>query len=179
MLKKVRLIRTWIPFFFCAAFLSTVVAQDETLEDFKYKEDYDRIQSIVKTADVVKRAERMVAFYSERKDMDSKLRDYADNIFAKDMETLMKQNNYIAMKGLCERVLKVRPRFGEAYLFYGVALKRDKKIDEALKAFARAYGIDNPLKAKAKQQLDVTYRATGGSLSGQEKLVKDAMKDLK
>jgi tetratricopeptide (TPR) repeat protein len=179
MLKKVRLFRIWIPFFFCAAFLSAAVAQDETLEDFKYKEDYDRIQSIVKTADVVKRAERMVTLYGERKDMDSKLRDYADNIFAKDMESLMKLNNYIAMKGLCERVLKVRPRFGEAYLFYGVALKRDKKIDEALKAFARAYGIDNPLKAKAKQQLDVTYRATGGSLSGQEKLVKDAMKDLK
>ncbi len=179
MLKKVRVFRTWIPFFFCAAFLSAAVAQDETLEDFKYKEDYDRIQSIVKTADVVKRAERMVTLYSERRDMDSKLRDYADNIFAKDMEALMKLNNNIAMRGLCERVLKVRPRFGEAYLFYGVALKRDKKIDEALKAFARAYGIDNPLKAKAKQQLDVTYRATGGSLSGQEKLVKDAMKDLK
>jgi tetratricopeptide (TPR) repeat protein len=179
MLKKVRVFRTWISLFLCAAFLSLAVAQDETLEDFKYKEDYDRIQSIVKTADVVKRAERMVTLYSERKDMDSKLRDYADNIFAKDMESLMKLNNYIAMKGLCERVLKVRPRFGEAYLFYGVALKRDKKIDEALKAFARAYGIDNPLKAKAKQQLDITYRATGGSLSGQEKLVKDAMKDLK
>jgi tetratricopeptide (TPR) repeat protein len=179
MLKKVRLFRTWISFFLFAAFLSSAVAQDETLEDFKYKEDYDRIQSIVKTADVVKRAERMVTLYSERRDMDSKLRDYADNIFAKDMEALMKLNNYIALKGICERVLKVRPRFGEAYLFYGVALKRDKKIDEALKAFARAYGIDNPLKAKAKQQLDITYRATGGSLSGQEKLVKDAMKDLK
>jgi tetratricopeptide (TPR) repeat protein len=120
-----------------------------------------------------------VALYGERHDMDSKLRDYADNIFTRDMETLMKQNNYIALKGICERALKVRPRFGEAYLFYGVALKRDKKIDEALQAFARAYGIDNPLKAKAKQQLDVTYRATGGSLSGQEKLVKDAMKGLK
>ena len=121
----------------------------------------------------------MVALYGDRRDMDSKLRDYADNIFARDMEALMKVNNYIALKGICERVLKIRPRFGEAYLFYGVALKRDKKIDEALKAFARAYGIDNPLKAKAKQQLDVTYRATGGSLSGREKLVKDAMKDLK
>jgi tetratricopeptide (TPR) repeat protein len=179
MLKKARLFRAWIPFFVCAAFLSAAVAQDESLEDFKYKEDYDRIQSIVKTADVVKRAERMVALYGERRDMDSKLRDYADNIFARDMEALMKQNNYIALKGICKRALKVRPRFGEAYLFYGVALKRDKKIDEALQAFARAYGIDNPLKAKAKQQLDVTYRATGGSLSGQEKLLKDAMKGLK
>ena len=179
MLKKVRLFRTWIPFFICAALFSAAVAQDESLADFKYKEDYDRIQSIAKTADVVKRAERMVALYGDRRDMDSKLRDYADNVFAKDLEALMKLNNNIALKGICERALKVRPRFGEAYLFYGIALKRDKKIDEALKAFARAYGIDNPLKAKAKQQLDVTYRATGGSLSGREKLVKDAMKDLK
>jgi tetratricopeptide (TPR) repeat protein len=179
MLKKVRLFRTWISFFLCAAFLSAAVAQDESLADFKYKEDYDRVQSIAKTGDVVKRAERMVAFYGERRDMDSKLRDYADNVFARDLESLMKQNNYIAMKGLCARVLKIRPRFGEAYFFYGVALKREKKIDEALKAFAKAYGIDNPLKAKAKQQLDVTFRSTGGSLSGQEKLVKDAMKELK
>ena len=179
MLRKLRVFRTWVPFFLCAAFLLAAVAQDESLEDFKYKEDYDRIQSILKTADVVKRSERMVTLYGERKDMDTKLRDYADNIFAKDMESLMKLNNNIALRGICERALKVRPRFGEAYLFYGVALKRDKKIDEALKAFARAYAIDNPLKAKAKQQLDITYRATGGSLSGQDKLVKDAMKDLK
>jgi tetratricopeptide (TPR) repeat protein len=179
MLKIVSLFRACIPFFACAAFLSAAAAQDESLADFKYKEDYDRIQSIAKTADVVKRAERMVAVYGERRDMDSKLRDYADNIFARDLETLMKQSNYIALKGMCARVLKIRPRFGEAHFFYGIALKREKKIDEALKAFARAYGIDNPLKAKAKQQLDVTYRATGGSLSGQEKLVKDAMKDLK
>jgi tetratricopeptide (TPR) repeat protein len=179
MLKKVRLFRFWIPSLACAAFLLTALGQDESLEDFKYREDYDRVQSIVKTADVVKRAERMVAFYSERRDMKSELRDFADNIFARDLETMMKQNKYAPMKSICERVLKVRPRFGEAYLFYGVALKREKKMDEALKAFARAYGIDNPLKAKAKQQLDVTYRATGGTLSGQEKLVRDAMKGLK
>ena len=99
MLKKVRLFRTWIPFFVCAAFLSAAVAQDESLEDFKYKEDYDRIQSIVKTADVVKRAERMVALYGERRDMDSKLRDYADNIFARDLEALMKHEQLYRAEG--------------------------------------------------------------------------------
>jgi tetratricopeptide (TPR) repeat protein len=178
MLKKVRLFRYWLPLIVCAAFLSAVVAQEDSLEEFKYKEDYDRVQSIVKTPDVVKRAERMVTFYGERRDMRAELRDYADSMFARDMETLLKQGNFVAMKSLCDRALKARPKFGEAYLFYGVALKRDNKIDEALKAFARGYVIDNPLKAKAKQQLDVTYRSTGGSLSGEDKLIKDAMKEL-
>ena len=165
--------------FVCAAFLAAAAAQDESLEDFKYKEDYDRVQAIAKTADIVKRAERMVTLYGDRRDMKVELRDYADNIFARDLETMMKQNKDIPMKSLCERALKIRPRFGEAYFFYGIALKREKKTDEALKAFARAYGIENPLKAKAKQQLDITYRSTGGTLSGQDKFVKDAMKGLK
>jgi tetratricopeptide (TPR) repeat protein len=179
MLKKVRLFGFWIPSFACAAFLLAAFAQDETLEDFKYREDYDRVQSISKTADAIQRAERMVKLYNERRDMKSELRDYADSIFARDLETMMKQNKYAPMKSICERVLKIRPRFGEAYLFYGIALKREMRIDEALTAFARAYGIDNPLKPKAKQQLDIASRATGRTLAGQKKLVEDAMRSLK
>ncbi len=179
MLRKVRLFGCVISLFACSTFLAAAAVQDETLEDFKYKEDYDRVQSIVKTADVIKRAERMVTLYGDRRDMRAELRDYADNIFARDLEALMKQNKNAPLKSICERVLKIRPRFGEAHFFYGVVLKRERKIDEALKAFARAYGIDNPLKANAKQQLDVTYRSTGGTLAGKEKLIKEAMKDLK
>ena len=181
MLKKERVFGYVVPFLACvfAVFLVASVAQDDSLDELKYKEDYDRVQSIVKTGDVLKRAERMVALYSERRDMRDELRDYADNVFARDLDALTKQNNGTAVKGLCERVLKVRPKFGEAYFFYGVVLKREKKTDEALKAFARASAIDNPLKAKAKQQLDITYRTTGGSLADRDKLVKDAMSGLK
>jgi len=179
MLKKVRLYGVGVSLFVCTAFLATAAAQDESLEDFKYREDYDRVQSITKITDPVKRAERMLALYGERRDMKAELRDYADNFFARDLDTILKQNNYVPLKSLCQRALKVRPRFGEAYFFYGIVLKREKKIDEALTAFARAYGIDNPLKAKAKQQLDITYRSTGGTLASQEKFVKEAMKGLK
>lgn len=181
MLNKERVFGYGAPFLACvfAAFLAMSVAQDDSLDELKYKEDYDRVQSIVKTGDALKRAERMVALYSERRDMRDELRDYADNVFARDLDALTKQNNSAAVKGICERVLKVRPRFGEAYFFYGIVLKREKKIDEALKAFARASGIENPLKAKAKQQLDITYRSTGGSLAERDKLVKDAMSGLK
>ncbi|MBN1570938.1 MAG: hypothetical protein JXA73_24075 [Acidobacteria bacterium] len=157
-----------------------IKAQDETLADIKYQEDYDRIQTIIKTSNVIKRAEKMVNFYGERRDIDSKLRNYADNLFARDLEALTKQSNYIAVRGLCEQALKIRPKFGEVYFFYGVALKNSKKIDEAMDAFAKGASIPNPLSTKSKQQLDLAYRAVhGGSLVGQDKLIKNAMKDLK
>jgi hypothetical protein len=177
-----RLSRILVPFcvlVFAAAF-SIINAQDETLADIKYKEDYDRIQTIIKIGDVAKRADKLIAFYLEKRDMDSKLRDYADNVFARDLESIMKQGNNVALIGLSERILKVRPKFGEVYLFYGIALKRDKKIDEAMNAFARGSAIPNALSTRAKQQLDIAYRSVhGGSLVGEDKLIRDAMKNLK
>jgi tetratricopeptide (TPR) repeat protein len=181
MLKKMGVLMSWIAV--CAVLLvmvlSPLYAQD-ALSDIKYKDDYDRIQKAVKIGEPAKRADHMVQIYKESPDMNSQLRDYADNLFAKDLESLMKQGNYIAIMGICERVLKVRPKFGEAYLFYGVALKSDKKLDEALVAFARGASIKGPLQDKAKQQLDVNYRQSHkGSLIGEDKLMKEAMKDLK
>jgi tetratricopeptide (TPR) repeat protein len=182
MLKKTRLFRSVILccILLFAGTISLIIAQDETIEEIKYKEDYDRIQSIIKITDIVKRADKMVDLYSDRHDLDPKLRDYVDNLFARDMETLNKEGNRIALRGICERVLKVRPRFGEAYFFYGVALKQEKKTEDALIAFARGSKIQNPLQSKAKLQLDLTYRSIHkGSLVGEGKLVEQAMKDLR
>ncbi len=163
-----------------AAAVSIICAQEGTLAEIKYKEDYDRIQSITKTKDLVKRLDQMATLYSERRDMDVKLRDYADKIFTLDMETLTKQANYIAVRGLSERVLKIRPKFGEVYLYFGIALKNSKKVDEAMVAFARGSAIPNALSTKSKQQLDLTYRSVhGGSMVGQDKFIKEAMKGLK
>jgi hypothetical protein len=182
MLKKMGGLKGWIAV--CAVLfvvgISPLYAQNDALSDIKYKDDYDRIQKVVKIGDPAKRADRIVQVYKDSPDMDSQLRDYADNLFAKDLESLMKQGNFIAIRGICERVLKVRPKFGEAYLFYGVALKNEKKIDEALVAFARGASIKSPLQGKARQQLDVNYRqAHKGSLIGEDKLMKESMKDLK
>jgi hypothetical protein len=159
---------------------SIVRAQDSTLEDIKYKEDYDRIETIKRVTDVVKRDERMIAMYRERPDMDDKLRVYLDNLFVRDLESLMKQQNWAALMGLCERASKVRPRFGEVYLYQGVAFKNEKKNQEAMAAFARCYvSTTGQFQKRAKQQLDVLYRAeSGGSLIGQEKIIKQAIKDL-
>jgi tetratricopeptide (TPR) repeat protein len=160
--------------------LSVARAQGDSLADIKYKDDHDRIQRIVKINQPVRRAEQILAFYAERSDLDPRLRNYGDNFFARDLESLMKQGNYIALRGLCERAIKQRPKFGEVYLFYGVALKNEKRIEEAMNAFAKCYLIKNPLQKKAKQQLDITYRATsGGSLIGENKIIENARKELK
>jgi tetratricopeptide (TPR) repeat protein len=163
----------------CAIF-PAAYAQDAELSEIQYQEDYERLQKIAAVTQPVKRADQMVKFYSERPRLDPKLRAYADNLFARDLESLMKQENFIALRGLCERALKIRPKFGEVYLFMGVVLRREKKTKEAMDAFARCYVTKNPLQKKAKELLDVTYRTYNkGSYIGQEKIIKKAMQDMK
>ena len=158
----------------------TAVQAQETVDEIQYREDYDRIQEIIKVSNVVKRVDQIVKLYEDRRDLNIQLRDYIDGILVQDMEALLKQGNTIPIRALSERAIKVRPRFGEAYLFYGVALKNDKKMDEAMLAFAKAFVIDNPLQKKAKQQLDVTYRSVHkGSLVGQDEIIAQAKAELK
>jgi tetratricopeptide (TPR) repeat protein len=157
-----------------------VYAQQGTVDEIQYAEDYERIQKIIKVSNVVKRVDQIVTLYEDRRDLNIQLRDYLDGIFVQDMETLVKQANYIAIRGLSERAIKTRPRFGQAYFYYGVALKNDKKIEEAMSAFAKGFLIDNPMKKKAKQQLDVAYRSVNkGSLVGQDKIIEEAKAELK
>ncbi len=164
---------------------SAVRAQDSALEDIQYKEDYDRIQTILKVTDVLKRGDRILAMYRERPDMNPQLRNYLDNLFVRDLENLMKQQNFVALRSLCDRALKVRPRFGEVYMFQGIVLKNEKKPQEAMTAFARSYVLTTQpatksIRSRAKQQLDLLYRAAnGGSLIGQEKMIKESMQGLK
>jgi hypothetical protein len=162
------------------AWISPLVrAQTSSLAEIKYKDDYDRIQSIIKVPDPVKRTTQMLALYKERSDLDPKLLAYADNIFAMDLETLNKQENFIALKGQCERALKLRPKFGEVYLFQGVVFKHEGKMEEAMTAFARCYMIKNPLQRKAKQLLDIAFKAKNrGSLIGEEKFIKQSFQSM-
>ena len=165
---------------FLASALSVVSAQEENIDEIQYEEDYNRIQNIVKVNNPVKRADQIVKLYQQRSDLNSQLRDYIDGILVLDMENLLKQNNYIAIRGLSERAVKVRPKFGQMYLYYGVALKNDKRTEEALIAFAKGSLIKSTHQAKAKQQFDITYRSTtGGSLIGQDKIIAKAKEELK
>ncbi len=155
-------------------------AQDSSLEDIKYKEDYDRVQTILKISDITKRTDRMLSMYKDRRDMNEQIRTYLDNLFVRDLDAFMKQQNFTALAKLSDSALKIRPRFGEVYLYQGIVLKNEKKTQEAMVAFARGASIKNPNQAKCRQQLDLLFRAAnGGSLIGQEKFIKEAMKDLK
>ncbi len=168
-----------VSFILLALAFSVSKAQEGSVEDIKYKEDYDRIQKIIKTRAPVARAEQILDLYDERPDMDSRLRQYTNDIFSKDLESLLKQNNYIALRGICEHAIKVDPDFGEVYLYYGVALKNEKRIEEAMIAFAKGYLIKNPLQTRAKQQLDLAYRSLHkGSLVGQDKIIEKAKAEL-
>jgi hypothetical protein len=155
-------------------------AQDSTLEDIKYKDDYDRVQAMLKMPDIMKRINIALSMYKDRRDMNEELRVYLDNLFVRDLQKLMQQQNFPVLKSVSDRALKIRPRFGEMYLFQGIILKNEKKPQEAMTSFARGFVIKNPLQSKCKQQLDLLFRAAhGGSLIGQEKFIKESMKDLK
>ncbi len=170
-----------LSFFVLASALgfSTICAQDETLAEIQYKEDYDRVQKIIKVSPPAKRAIQLLELFEARSNMDSRLRAYVDNIFATDLESLMRQSDYNALLKFCERALKVRPKFGEAYFFYAVALKREKRMNEAMDALAKCYVIPNPFQKKAKQLLDITYRDLNkGSLVGEDKIIDKAKKEI-
>ena len=157
-----------------------VRAQNAAIEEIKYQEDYDRLQRIAAVKPALKRADQLATFYTDRKDMDSRLKEYADGLFTQDMDALVKQKNLSAVKGFAERVLPVNPKFGALYLYYGVALKNENKVPEAMKAFAKCHLLPNQFQQRAKQQLDIAYRATNkGSMVGLDKFIKEAEAELK
>jgi hypothetical protein len=157
-----------------------VRAQDSAIEEIKYKEDYDRIQSIVKTTNPVKRAEQIVAFFSGRNDINPQIRDFAADYLSRDLEALLKQSNYTALKGICERTIKSQPKFGEIYLYYAAVLRNENKLEEAMAAYAKCYLIRNPFKSKAKQLLDVLYKSQNrGSLAGEDNYLRKVAATLK
>jgi hypothetical protein len=116
-----------ISILFLVGVLGTGRAQNDSVEDVKYNDDYERIQKIVAVSQPLKRADQLVVVLKERPDLDAKLYSYVANIFVRDLEALSKQKNFIAIRGLSERVVKARPKFGEAYMFYGLSLRQDNK----------------------------------------------------
>jgi tetratricopeptide (TPR) repeat protein len=160
--------------------LFTGRAQDAALEEIKYQEDYDRLQRIAAVKQPIKRAEQLATLFTEKKDLDSKLKEYANGLFVQDMDALVKQGSLVAAKGFAERVIHVNPKFGAVYLYYGVALKNEKKMKEAMNAFAKCHLLPNQFQQRAKQQLDVVYRSLNkGSMVGQDKFIKAVEAELK
>ena len=78
-----------------ASALPAVCAQEGSINEIQYKEDYDRIQNIIKVNNLVKRSDQIIKLYEDRKDLNPQLQDYIDGILANDMEGLLKQAGFV------------------------------------------------------------------------------------
>jgi tetratricopeptide (TPR) repeat protein len=159
---------------------SPLWAQDEqeSPEAKQYREDYERLQKTTAISDAVKRADGLLAFLKERPD--SKMADYAQGNYLQVLEGLAKAEKYQVVVTLCERFIKLRPRVGEAYYFYGAALKNTGKVPEAMDALAKCAVMKNNNAArKAREFLEYIYKSQNqGSIVGLDKLLKKAQDDL-
>jgi hypothetical protein len=145
----------------------------------KYGADYERMQKIQGIAQPDKRADQIIVFIKERPDMDAKIRDWIKGLFEDDLRKMKVREEFPALKELCERAIKIDPQMGQAYFYYGFALKNEKKDQEALNAFAKASVISTPSMQQAKAELDKLYKSTHrGSLEGEENLIANARKEL-
>jgi|WetSurMetagenome_2_1015567.scaffolds.fasta_scaffold391781_1 hypothetical protein len=159
---------------FVSSFMSARAQDSE-----KYREDYARMQKIVENNQPAKRADQIIAFLKERPDLDAKIRDYVKGLFETDMRKMKVRDEFAALKELCDRAIKVDPFFGQAYLYYGYAMKNEKKDAEAINAFAKAYVVQSSVMQQAKVELDNSYRASHrGTLNGEENLISEVRKEL-
>jgi tetratricopeptide (TPR) repeat protein len=149
---------------------------DESPEQKQYREDYEKTQKLVAIPDLNKRAEMLLGFIKERPN--SKLMDYAQQSYLQVLDSLSKGEKFPAVIALSEKLIAARPRVGEAYYYYGAALKNTGKMNEAMNALAKAYVIKTPASRKAKEFLDFLYKQKNGSLIGQEKLIKSAEAEI-
>ncbi len=159
---------------------SQVRAQDQEVESkeaAQYREDYERLQKIVAITDATRKADALFQFMKER--TDSKVMDYAQGNYLQVIDSLAKAEKYPAVTQQCERLIKLRPRVGETYYYYGAALKNMNRIPEAMTALAKCTLIKNAASRKANEFLEFIYKAQNqGSLIGLEKIKKAALNDL-
>jgi hypothetical protein len=149
----------------------------QNIESPEYADNYDRLQEIVKISDAGKKAEQLVTYYKGRPNLNPQLKMFADSNFGNALKDLM--TNPELVKKLAQSVLAVRPKFGEALFFYGVTLKREGKVDEALEALAKSSLIESTRQTEAKTQLDLAYREAHKSLVGEDKFIAKIKAELK
>jgi hypothetical protein len=173
-------LRYLLPFLAATFFLGAVATfaqEDEPADVRKYREDYEAYQKVAAISDPMKRGEQLVQFAKDRPN--SKLSATVQSNILSILDGYIKSENNDALLSLSEKFLKVKPKVGEAYYCQGFALRNLKKTDEAMDALAKCYLLKNPISAKAKTLLDMTYKGQHrGSLEGQEAIISKARQDL-
>jgi tetratricopeptide (TPR) repeat protein len=150
---------------------------EESKEVKQYREDYERYQKAIAIQDSMKRADALFLLMKDRPD--SKVIEHAQMGYLLVVESLAKAEKYPVVIAQCERLIKLRPRSGETYYFYGAALKNAGRVPDAMIALAKCTLIKNPAARKAQEFLEFVYKSQNqGSLVGLEKLKKAAQEEL-
>ena len=156
--------------------IAAAIAQEEEDPNKKYREDYEKFQKIIAIGDPMKKADSLMTFLGQGPD--PKLVDYVQGNFLQVVENLAKTEKNQNVITLCERFIKMRPKVGETYYFYGVALKNTQRFPESLDAFAKCYVLKNKASNRAKDFLDFVYKSQHqGNLAGEEKIIKKAQEE--
>ncbi len=151
--------------------------EDEPKDTKQYREDYERLQKIVAITDGMRKADALFQFMKERPD--SKVMEYAQGNYLQVVDGFAKAEKYPVVAQLCERLIKLRPRVGETYYYYGASLKNLQRIPEAMNALAKCTLIKNNASRKANEFLEFIYKSRNqGSLVGLDKIKKTAQEEL-
>jgi hypothetical protein len=151
--------------------------EDESPEQVKYREDYERVQKIVAIPDVMRRGDQLCSFI--KGGPDPKLTEYAHGHYIHVLEELSKAQKFPAIITLSEKYISMRPRVGDTYYYYGAALKNLQKFPEAMSALAKCTVLKNPASRKAREFLEFVYKSRNKqSLIGLEKLIKQAESEI-
>jgi tetratricopeptide (TPR) repeat protein len=152
-------------------------AQDESPAEQQYREDYERVQKIMAVTDPSRRADLLFAFLKERPG--SKLGEYAQTNYLLVLEGFLKAKNFKALLPASERMIKLRPKVGESWYFYGNALRDANRLPEAMDALARCSLMRNSAARKSRDFLEFLYKQQHqGSLIGLDKVLKAAQAKL-
>jgi cytochrome c-type biogenesis protein CcmH/NrfG len=147
--------------------------EDETPEQKQYRQDYEVWQKIQVVKEPMKRADDLLQFMKDRPN--SKLIANAQDDYLRVVQDLTRQSKWDVVVTQTERLLKVRPKVGEAYYFLGQALKEQQKLPEAMDALAKCYVLKCLASQRARQFLEVIYKGVNkGSLTGLDAIIQKA-----
>ncbi|MBZ5496805.1 MAG: hypothetical protein LAP85_10405 [Acidobacteriia bacterium] len=151
--------------------------EDETPAQKQYRDDYEQFQKIQAVKEPLKRADEWLKFLQERPKSQLLPNVQADLLII--LNDLGNQSRWDTMVPLAERFIKLRPRVGETYYYYGQALNGQKKYDDAMSALAKCYILKNPGSDKAKRFLDAIYKSQHqGKTDGLDALIRKIRSEI-
>jgi tetratricopeptide (TPR) repeat protein len=166
-----------LPALLLLGFVAHAWAQEETKEEAMYREDWERFTKMRTIPDPLKRCDAFYDFLRQRPD--SKLLKNAQGEYLLILEAYMNAQRHPQLEVLAERFIKLFPRVGETYYYYGAALQEAKRPQEAMNSLAKCYLLKNPGSEKARQRLEFLYKSQNkGSLAGIEAIYQKARAEV-